>query len=352
MFAKCFQAGSWDRACYRLLCVSSCFLLPLYHGVGTDPRSGHFDIPQPLACALCVLTAPRPPRLCLSCPWPAALQAWHCPSSPRAQPAPVLLGNGFSVAPPGTRCHSGPSWWLSSAQSPTPPCLPPSEEVSWAAPPHYAQGSFSCSSLAPGLLRPCFVPGTLPCHLPSYHTWFKSPSQPQSFTPPNSLCFQNNTRSQLPSAALPVLPPLSAPKALCCPHTSTTPPTSSVDSMSPVCLSTNWAQSHVLYHDCLVAHKKLNTDTGQTSVICGLFSKDEHSVYALLSREIYLSICQWNEVQYKISSITMLRWFQGWQVSTPTCYDSLSISSVANFTWLFSKFFFYGLIFLDLDWVH
>lgn len=36
----------------------------------------------------------------------------------------------------------------------------------------------------------------------------------------------------------------------------------------------------------------------------------------------------------------MLRWFQGWQVSTLTCCGSLSITSVANFTWLFSKFFF------------
>lgn len=201
------------------------------------------------------------------------------------------------------------------------------------------------------LLHPCLVPGTLPCQLPSYHTWFKSCSQPLSFAPSYLLCFQNSTGPQ-PCLSYHLSQP-GAPKLFAAPPLA--PHHSQYCRFCVCCLpSTNCELSPtVLCHDCLVAHIKLNTDTVQTPLICGLFSKGEHWVCALLNVEIYSLICQaWNEMQDKISSITRLRWFLGWQVSALTCCDSLSVSSVANFTWLFSIFYFHGLIPFDLGWVH
>lgn len=48
------------------------------------------------------------------------------------------------------------------------------------------------------LPRACLAPGTLPCYLPSRHTWFPSPSQPLSFTPPCLLCLQKSTEATAP----------------------------------------------------------------------------------------------------------------------------------------------------------
>lgn len=44
----------------------------------------------------------------------------------------------------------------------------------------------------------CLAPGTLPCYLPSRHTWFPSPSQPLSFTPPCLLCLEKSTEATAP----------------------------------------------------------------------------------------------------------------------------------------------------------
>lgn len=245
-------------------------------------------------------------RLCSSC-------SHHAPAA-MPVPVPVLplasspAGLELSLEPQSSASTRAAGEWLlcSPARDSLSfwpilvALLSPKPHISMPAP--IWSGVMSCTSS----LCSRFIFMFLPCpRSPSSLLCSWNPALPSAFLPhlvqialpvpklyPTKLYFQNNTRSQLPSAALPVPPPLSAPKALCCPHTCTTPPTSSLDSMSPVHLSTNWAQSHVLYHDCLVAHKKLNTDTSQTSVICGLFSKDEHSVYALLSIEIYLSVCQ------------------------------------------------------------
>lgn len=95
---------------------------------------------------------------------------------------------------------------------------------------------------------------------------------------------------QFLSAALPVLPPLSAqgPEALCFILAGTTPHPSTPDSASPVfSLSTNFELIlTVLYHDCLVAYIKLKADTAHTSLICGLVFSDEHCAYALLGEVI------------------------------------------------------------------
>lgn len=137
-----------------------------------------------LAVLFHVLSTPWLPRLCRSCPRPWALLGLA--AIPRAQ-CPcwgALLGNGFSGALPGTRCNSGPSWWLFSAPSPTPPCLP-----------HIWFGAMSCTSSLWSRFIPMFLPcprshsfvpalSLEPCQLPSYYTWFKSSSKPLSFTPP------------------------------------------------------------------------------------------------------------------------------------------------------------------------
>lgn len=67
----------------------------------------------------------------------------------------TLPGAVFSVAVPRTCCTPGPFWWISSALSPHLCASPTSEVVPWAAPLHYALGSFSWSSLAPGLPPSC-----------------------------------------------------------------------------------------------------------------------------------------------------------------------------------------------------
>lgn len=124
-FAQCFQGGSWDRACYHSLCV---FLLSPSSLSLCGHRTKVWAFRHSVASRLCrscshrALAATPVPVLSLASS-PAG--PGSRPSSPRAQPSPILLGNGFSVALPGTRCNSGPSWWLSSAPSPTPPCLPP-----------------------------------------------------------------------------------------------------------------------------------------------------------------------------------------------------------------------------------
>lgn len=160
--------------------------------------------------------------------------------------------------------HPGGS---SQPQAPHLHACPTSDLVPWAAPPHYAQGSFPCSSLAPGL-----TPLSLPCPWNPASCLLTTPgsNHPPS---PSALPHHNNSASKRArghsSSVLPCLSyHLSQPKALCCTHTCTTPPTG-----SPICLSTNCELSPtVLFHYCFVAHKKLNTGTVQTSLICGLFS--------------------------------------------------------------------------------
>lgn len=241
-FAKCFQGGSWDRACYRLLSVSSCFLLPLYHCVGTEPRSGHFDILWPLGCA----------ALCshhtLATPVPVLSPAIS--TVPRAQPAPMLQEHCWGVA--SLQPCQGLAVILAhlvALLNPKPHTSMPAPHLKWCCELHLLVMLKVRSRVPPlpqvSLLHPCLAPATLPCHLPSYHTCFKSSSQPLSFTPTRSLCFQNSTRSELLS--VPCLSyHLSQPGALCCTHTCSTPPASTADSMSPVCLFTNCPISWLL----------------------------------------------------------------------------------------------------------
>lgn len=72
-FAKCFQEGSWDRACCQLLYVISFFLLPLYRCLGIS------TFHSLSAVLLLIFTTPWSPQLCLS--WPSSL-ASAGPSSP------------------------------------------------------------------------------------------------------------------------------------------------------------------------------------------------------------------------------------------------------------------------------
>lgn len=90
--------------------------------------------------------APYSHRTLVPTPVPALAQfisicwAGRPPPRPRASACPhaseALPGTVFSVAVPGTRYISGPSWWPSSAPSPTPLCLL-----------HIWSGAMSCTSL-------------------------------------------------------------------------------------------------------------------------------------------------------------------------------------------------------------
>lgn len=183
---------------------------------------------HPVASRLCCsVFSPRPGHAC-ACPVPGHQHrcAWQPPLEPQGQPAPVLQQRCWGVA--SLQPCQGLTVILAqlvALLSPKPHTSMPALHLKWCRELHLLIMLEVHSHVPPlpqvSLLRPCLAPGTLPCHLPSYHTCFKSSSQPLSFTPTYSLCFQNSTRSQLLSAALPVLPPPSArgPRAPCCTHT-------------------------------------------------------------------------------------------------------------------------------------
>lgn len=97
------------------------------HGHRTKVWAFRHSVASRLCC--CVFS-PRPRRHACACPVPGHhhCRAWQpslgTRSSASARAAEALLGSGCFVALPGTRCVSGPSWWPSSAPSPTPLCLP------------------------------------------------------------------------------------------------------------------------------------------------------------------------------------------------------------------------------------
>lgn len=178
------------------------------------------------------------------------------------------------------------------------------------------------------LLHACLASGTLPCYLPSHHTWFPSSSQPLSFLPPSLLSLQISGGAAAPPQCCPACPTTpSAQEALCCPPTGTTLHPSTPDSVSLLfSLCTNFELSlTVLCHDSLVAYIKLNPDAARTSLICGLFSSEEHWVFALVGEIIWMLVCR---IGMKWMNYRTL--FQVWRLS-----DMPSVAGLcADLLWL------------------
>lgn len=222
--------------------VISSFLPPLYYFIRAHSQGlGNWMFHNLSAVLLLfshhtqVPSVPVPAQL-ISIHWARhgryPLRPW---ASAFAHTLDMLPGSAFSVAMPGTCCTLGPFWWISSARSPHLCSCCTSEVVPWAAPLHYALGSFSWSSLAPGLPPSCLPYPWNPALISAFLlTWFPSSSQPLSFTCLYLLRLQNSTVATAPHCC-PACPTTSlSPEPPCCSPAGTTPHPTTPGSVCPI----------------------------------------------------------------------------------------------------------------------